>query len=251
MLQRLRDARLLCPTLTTIVAFAILIGLGTWQWQRMQWKEGLLRELQVARTTGPVPLRQLLAENSANGRLQVQKLRFRQVEITSGEAARAALYVWDPQRDGPAWSVIRALPLTEPVAGYDHAFVIEGTVPEKDRTSLSFEVGVRARPTIIGRVRLDAPNPSAPDPVSRAEWFTRDLAAMAEHVRKTTSADEARFLPFFIEYTGPVRPPLRANPPQISLPNRHFEYALTWWGLAATLIGVYATFVISRLRGAS
>ena len=38
---------------------------------------------------------------------------------------------------------------------------------------------------------------------------------------------------------------------RIDLPNRHLEYALTWYGLALTLIGVYAAFVVSRLRHSS
>ena len=35
---------------------------------------------------------------------------------------------------------------------------------------------------------------------------------------------------------------------RISLPNRHLEYAVTWYGIALTLIGVYLAFAISRLR---
>ena len=35
---------------------------------------------------------------------------------------------------------------------------------------------------------------------------------------------------------------------RVALPNRHLEYALTWYGLALTLIGVYLAFAISRLR---
>jgi surfeit locus 1 family protein len=35
---------------------------------------------------------------------------------------------------------------------------------------------------------------------------------------------------------------------RLNLPNRHLEYALTWYGLAATLAGVYLAFAINRLR---
>jgi surfeit locus 1 family protein len=35
-------------------------------------------------------------------------------------------------------------------------------------------------------------------------------------------------------------------PPDI--PNRHLEYALTWFGLAAALIGVYAAMLLRRRR---
>jgi surfeit locus 1 family protein len=35
------------------------------------------------------------------------------------------------------------------------------------------------------------------------------------------------------------------------IPNRHLEYALTWFGLAATLIGVFVAFAAGRLHGQS
>ena len=31
-----------------------------------------------------------------------------------------------------------------------------------------------------------------------------------------------------------------------NLSNRHLEYALTWWALAATLVGVYGAFARSK-----
>jgi surfeit locus 1 family protein len=43
---------------------------------------------------------------------------------------------------------------------------------------------------------------------------------------------------------------MRGGTTRIDL-NRHLEYALTWYGLALTLIGVYAAFAMSRLRNSS
>jgi surfeit locus 1 family protein len=40
----------------------------------------------------------------------------------------------------------------------------------------------------------------------------------------------------------------RGGVTRLDLPNRHLEYALTWYGLALALIGVYSIFVIGRLR---
>ena len=34
----------------------------------------------------------------------------------------------------------------------------------------------------------------------------------------------------------------RGGVTRLDLPNRHLEYALTWYGLALTLIGVYGAF---------
>ncbi len=41
----------------------------------------------------------------------------------------------------------------------------------------------------------------------------------------------------------PVPAPIPAD-----IPNRHLEYALTWFGLAASLIGVYAAMLLRRRR---
>jgi surfeit locus 1 family protein len=39
----------------------------------------------------------------------------------------------------------------------------------------------------------------------------------------------------------------RGGVTRLALPNRHLEYALTWYGLGLTLIGVYAAFAAARL----
>jgi surfeit locus 1 family protein len=43
----------------------------------------------------------------------------------------------------------------------------------------------------------------------------------------------------------------RGGTTRVDLPNRHLEYAVTWYGQALTLIGVYAAFAISRLRNSA
>ena len=40
---------LLWPTLMAVCAFAVLIGLGTWQLQRLHWKEGLQARIEAVR----------------------------------------------------------------------------------------------------------------------------------------------------------------------------------------------------------
>ena len=45
MLQRLREAGLIWPTVATIVALGVLVSLGTWQVQRKQWKDGLVARI--------------------------------------------------------------------------------------------------------------------------------------------------------------------------------------------------------------
>ena len=42
MLKRFRDAGLLRISALVLAAFALLVGLGTWQWRRKAWKEDLV-----------------------------------------------------------------------------------------------------------------------------------------------------------------------------------------------------------------
>ena len=60
MISKLKATGLLWPTFFAIPALLVLIGLGNWQWQRMHWKAGLLRDLEAARSAAPVPLRDVV-----------------------------------------------------------------------------------------------------------------------------------------------------------------------------------------------
>ena len=75
-------------------------------------------------------------------------------------------------------------------------------------------------------------------------WYSRDVPAMARQLHAAAPA------PIYLmverpapEGQGPIPAPVPAD-----IPNRHLEYALTWFGLAASLIGVYAAMLLRRRR---
>ena len=58
-------------------------------------------------------------------------------------------------------------------------------------------------------------------------------------------------MPYWIDADARPEPPggfPKGGVTRVDLPNRHLEYAITWYGLALTLIGVYLAFAASRLR---
>ncbi len=262
MLKRLREADLLWPTLATMVAFAILVSLGAWQWNRMHWKRGLLDRLEAAAAAAPVPLAKAVEAAGAAPMGFPEALQYRRVEVDGTFQHPDEFHVWAPARRGPAWQVVTPLSLAEPIANpgatsgrFTHVMVIRGIVPEARKSPRSRADGQRSDLlTLTGRIRLDAPNPSAPDPnVIKNQWYTRDLARMTSHLAESGSVSVSKrsFAPFFIEAAERIGPEGAPEPDlaKLTLSNRHFEYALTWWGLAATLIGVYAAFAATRLRG--
>ena len=67
------------------------------------------------------------------------------------------------------------------------------------------------------------------------EWYAIDSTAMAR------AAGVSEFLPFVLEADTALNPggyPIGGQT-RIDVPNTHFVYALTWYGLAAALLVIY------------
>jgi surfeit locus 1 family protein len=106
-------------------------------------------------------------------------------------------------------------------------------------------------------VRVPSPTPgpfAASNDADHNIWYWPELAAMtASAFPHGSPGAPGKVLPLVIE--ADAEPGVAGGLPKggvtrLSLPNRHLEYALTWYGLAATLVGVYLGFAISRLRAA-
>jgi surfeit locus 1 family protein len=75
-------------------------------------------------------------------------------------------------------------------------------------------------------------------------WFVRDPAAMSARAQWDAPA------PFYIDQESPVPPGGLPKPGklEVHLPDNHLQYAITWFGLAVGLIGVYAWWLAGRSR---
>jgi len=78
-------------------------------------------------------------------------------------------------------------------------------------------------------------------------WFWRDLDRMVHSMYPTATLDVP---PFFIEAEKSDVPGgwPEGGQTRLSLPNNHLQYAITWFGLAAALIVIYAFYVRSLYR---
>ena len=55
--------------IAVLAALAILISLGTWQVERLHWKEGLLADIAARRAAAPVPLADIEALAAKGGEI--------------------------------------------------------------------------------------------------------------------------------------------------------------------------------------
>jgi surfeit locus 1 family protein len=77
-------------------------------------------------------------------------------------------------------------------------------------------------------------------------WFTHEVALMA---RTLGAAAPAPVILYAESRTNPGIAALKPAPLPPEIPNRHFEYALTWFALAGALAGVYGAMLLRRIKG--
>ena len=234
---------LLVPGLFTLVGLAVLVWLGTWQVERKAWKEALIESMS-RRLAAPVVA---LPAPETWGRLDAAEMEYRHVAFpaeilndqealvyTSGSAFRSDV-------SGPGYWVFTPARLT----GGSVVVVNRGFVPEARRDPASRAAGqLTAVIEIVGALRWPEPRGTFTpnDDPAHNVWFVRDPAVIAAAKKWGPVA------PFYVEQEVPPAP---GGFPQVGkveprLPNNHLGYAITWYGLALTLVGVFAFWLRAR-----
>ena len=242
MLSRLRP--LLAPGAATLVAFGLLLALGVWQLERKTWKEGLIAQIETRAHGEPgeiVPEAQWSEWRATDD--EFRRVRLTGTFLHDKEVAVHGLL--SAQRGSPVQGFYIFTPLR--LASGATVIVNRGFVPSELRDPARRPETLPANEvTVIGLVR--APDTSGwfmPDNrPERDEWFTRDVAAMA------LSRALERVAPFWIDAesipnaTGWPRP----GQTRLAIPNNHLGYALTWFGIALALLGVFGAWAWGRVR---
>jgi surfeit locus 1 family protein len=220
-------------TIAAALAFVILMGLGVWQLQRLKWKEGVLAHLALLQQQ---PARPLEAVLRAGGDIRFTRVSFDCPDILS--RPRVRLYgVQDAQ-------IVYRQMVACPVSAGAVANVLvdigyEDCAAEKPLPPFSGP--------LIGIVR--APDPKSfvtqPSQPARRLWYWRDLAAMAQTLGAPRPASVFVALEQGPQPASGCR--LGRAPIPINIPNNHLQYALTWFGLAGALAGVYGAAVFKRM----
>jgi surfeit locus 1 family protein len=249
----------LWATLAVVPMLALPIGLGVWQLQRLEWKQGLiaLRAERVISPTldlvprTPVELRidprpfdaPLPAETGlATLEAEAESFEYRPIRIAGTWRHDAAMHLVGRTRDGRAGEHV-VTPLALRQGGV--VLVDRGWVPPRRSSAAARDYARPAgRVVVEGYLRLfPASGLFTPDNEPQTDtWFWLDPDAMA---RASGTGTVTRF---YVQAAPDERNPLPpfGSIPEIALRNPHLQYALTWFGVAAALAGVYVAFHIRR-----
>ena len=230
-----------------VLAFAVLVALGTWQLQRKAWKEGLIAVLTERLAAPP----SALPAPGAWASLDQARDEYRRVKFTATFDHRkeslvyAAASAFRPDVSGPGYWVFAPARL----ADGDFVIVNRGFVPEDRKDPAARAAGQIAAPVeIVGVLRWPEPRNwfSPADEPAHNLWFVRDPVAIA-HAKGVGPA-----APFYVEQELPVPPDGLPQPGKtvVNLPNNHLQYAVTWYGLALVLVVMFVVWTRSSLRDA-
>lgn len=219
-------------TIATVIAMIILVGLGGWQLQRLTWKENLLARVAALQGAAPRPLEPTI-DSVAFG----TDRDFTRVAVDCPGLGTAPYLELYSVRDVGAG--VRLISACRIAAGrYDTILVDRGFISDQAPGRPKIDPADRAPMHLVGVLRKPdrATFVTPKNDVARNHWYSRDVAAMASVLHVTRPA------PLFLMAETSTNPELKALDPQplpTEIPNRHFEYALTWFGLALALLGVY------------
>ncbi len=221
----------LWPTVFTVPAVLLMLGLGVWQVQRLQWKEALIAE-RTERTSAAA-----IALPGPDG--DIADAEFHHVSL-AGEFLhdKEMLLGARSLNDNTGYHVVTPLRL----ASGRVVLVDRGWIPLDRKTADKRPAGnVTGQVSLDGVVRFNGKQTwFVPD--NRPDlnfFFWIDLPVMAKLANLPNT--ETRF---FVE-AGPAKNPGGfpiGGQTRINLPNDHLQYAITWFSLAIAPMVIYVLY---------
>jgi surfeit locus 1 family protein len=222
-----------------LVGIAVLVGLGTWQLERLAWKEALIARMAARLTAEPVSLMAALGQRQAGA--DIGDLR---VRTTGRFLPGPPLRVFAHIEGRVGWNLVHPFATAEgPVVLLDRGFVPDDLKEDVPPPQGDFEV--------TGFVRPAEPAPGYFTPDNDAlgnRWYWYDLPAMAA----ASGIAPGAFAGVVVEAeprpdaASPWPRPRRRDPSAIV--NNHLQYALTWYALAIVLAIMAFLFAGGRRR---
>lgn len=229
--------------IATLIALGILCSLGVWQLKRLEWKQGLIAQMTERLAAEPIPFDEALAREAVSENMEYQPVFVEGVFAHDLETA-----VFGTYGGKPGVYVFTPLDAADRSGGRRFLYVNRGFAPQEFR-----DPATRADARTSGEIRIEGLLRRAERKRGFEKWlapkdqpednlyFIRDPTILATRHALTVP-------PYYIdsfERAGEGEWP-KGGLTRIDIPNRHFEYALTWFGLAAALLGVFLAFSLNR-----
>lgn len=240
--------KLLVPAIAAAIGLAILLNLGFWQLARLDWKLALIAKVSedINKTAVEAPTPKEWTE------LDLNEADYRHVSVSGKFLEGAAFYyiglaeakgpyagpgyfVYSPFRTDNGWVVM-----------INRGFIPDGISADQKADAVKLPSGELEYQGLLRK--SEKPNWTTPaaDEANRI-WFARDT----DHMLKVLGISAEYIAPFSIDLDARFTPASglpQAGETIVRFANDHLGYAITWFGLAATLVGVFIAYAISVFR---
>jgi len=219
-------------TVVTLPALLVLVGLGTWQLGRLQWKNNLIDSFEARVAAPPVAV-------PASG-AAINPIEFQRLDLTGRFLHDKEIFLTGRTYEGNAgFHVVTPFELADGrLILINRGWVSEGY---KDPAKRAFS-RVDGPTTVAGILRKPGQKGYfvPENEPAKGFWFTLVPAEINAHLGLGTVAIDS-FYADAIRTSAVVTLPIAAKT-ELNLRNAHLSYALTWYGIALALIGVYIAF---------
>lgn len=213
-----------------LAALFTTVGLGTWQVQRMEWKEGLIAEIETAKKGAP-----LSSIPTTDAELDAKN--FYPVQVSGTWISDREFHI-SPRFFNGKLGYFVVTPMT--LEDGRTLLVNRGWIPARQKNPLSRpESAVAGDATISGLLRVgDDRNGLTPDnSPDKNIWFGRDASAMGDYAKLPNT------IPAMLDIVGTQDAKMLPVPSDgtIRLRNDHLSYIFTWYGIA---VGILIIFIV-------
>lgn len=218
------------PALTLAAApvFAILCVLGVWQLKRLEWKTTLIAQVETRVDDPPIDFDEAVRRAGVG-----EYMEYAPVTVT-GRIVPAESEAVFGAREGEAGAFI-FVPLEREDG--ERVYINQGFVPQGQPYAGAGDTGSVV--TAVGLFRYrERPAPPASWVLATGKsvdglWVIRDPLAFAR-------AGGAAASPYYVDqFAAPGRAFPIGGLTRLEFRNNHLDYALTWFGLAATLVAIW------------
>ncbi|MCA8868904.1 MAG: SURF1 family protein [Rhodobacteraceae bacterium] len=219
--------RLIAPFLFGLIGAAILLALGVWQLERLNWKNHIIAEIGARIDQPPVAL----PEHPVERRDEYLAVR------ATGRFDGGEIHVLTSRAElGPGYRLIAAFE-----SGNRRVLVDRGFILQDRKDDARAPINAELWGNLLWPDEVD-PTFTPPPDIEKNIWFARDVPAMAKHlgtepvliVLNKIEPDDHTALLWPVTVAG--------------IRNAHLNYAITWFLLAVSWLGMtgYWLWRISR-----
>lgn len=240
MITAIRQARLLLPLILAVLGLSILISLGNWQMQRKAWKADLIGLVNKRLKASPISFDELKGRADAGADIRYQPVKLRGEFQHNHER-----HYFLPKGSEVGWHILVPFKLSSGAI----VFIDRGFVPPSFKEPASRQEGmVQGEVEIIGLARnFELKGFFTPENNIKAnKWYWRDRQGLYESLLGY-SGPRFSFMVDQRAALGSLKWP-EPGVTRVQFSDKHLGYALTWYGLALTLVGVFAAFAYQRLK---